>query len=122
VDAIASAEARGFVFASPVALALDRPLILLRKPGKLPYQTHAYAYQLEYGTAELHMHVDAVKPGMRVLMIDDLLATGGTVKAGCQLVEQAGGVVVGCAFLIELLFLNGRQNLAPLEVFSLIQY
>jgi adenine phosphoribosyltransferase len=122
IDGIASAEARGFVFAAPVALALDRPLILLRKPGKLPYQTHSHSYELEYGTAELHMHIDAVRPGMRVLMLDDLLATGGTVKAGCRLVEDAGGVIAGCAFLIELLFLHGRTKLAPVEVFSLIQY
>jgi adenine phosphoribosyltransferase len=122
IEAVAAAEARGFLFAAPVALALNLPMILLRKPGKLPYQTVAYAYELEYGTAELHMHVDAVKPGMRVLMIDDLLATGGTARAGCQLVERAGGVVAGCAFLVELRFLHGREKLAPLEVFSLIEY
>jgi adenine phosphoribosyltransferase len=122
IDAVAAAEARGFLFAAPVALALARPLIPLRKPGKLPYRTHAYAYDLEYGTAELHMHIDAVHPGSRVLMVDDLLATGGTMKAGCQLVEKAGGVVVSCAFLVELRFLHGRVRLAPAEVFSLIEY
>ncbi len=122
IDAVAAAEARGFLFAAPVALALQRPLIPLRKPGKLPYRTHAYAYDLEYGSAELQMHIDAVHPGSRVLMLDDLLATGGTMKAGCQLVEKAGGIVVGCAFLVELLFLHGRERLAPAEVFSLIQY
>jgi adenine phosphoribosyltransferase len=122
VDAVAAAEARGFLFAAPVALELKRPLIPLRKPGKLPYRTHAHAYDLEYGSAELQMHIDAVHPGSRVLMLDDLLATGGTMKAGCQLVEKAGGVIVGCAFLVELLFLHGREQLAPAEVFSLIQY
>jgi adenine phosphoribosyltransferase len=122
VDAVAAAEARGFLFAAPVALALQRPLIPLRKPGKLPYRTHAHAYDLEYGSAELHMHIDAIRPGSRVLMLDDLLATGGTMKAGCQLIEMAGGIVVGCAFLVELLFLHGRERLAPAEVFSLIQY
>jgi adenine phosphoribosyltransferase len=122
IDSVAAAEARGFLFASPVALALERPLIPLRKPGKLPYRTHAHAYDLEYGTAELHMHIDAIHPGSRVLMLDDLLATGGTMKAGCQLIEKAGGLIVGCAFLVELLFLHGRERLAPAEVFSLIQY
>jgi adenine phosphoribosyltransferase len=122
VDAIASAEARGFLFAAPVALALDLPLVPLRKPGKLPYETHRHAYELEYGKAELHMHIDAIRAGMRVLIIDDLLATGGTVRAGCQLVEKAGGIIAGCAFLVELLFLHGREKLAPAEVFSLIQY
>jgi adenine phosphoribosyltransferase len=122
VDAVAAAEARGFLFAAPVALALQRPLIPLRKPGKLPYRTHAHSYDLEYGSAELHMHIDAIRPGERVLMLDDLLATGGTMKAGCQLIEKAGGVVVGCAFLVELLFLHGRERLAPAEVFSLVQY
>jgi adenine phosphoribosyltransferase len=122
VDAVAAAEARGFLFAAPVALTLERPLIPLRKPGKLPYRTHAHAYDLEYGSAELHMHIDAVHAGSRVLMVDDLLATGGTMKAGCQLVEKAGGVVVGCAFLVELMFLHGREKLAPAEVFSVIQY
>jgi adenine phosphoribosyltransferase len=122
VDAVAAAEARGFLFAAPLALIMQKPLIPLRKPGKLPYTTHSFAYELEYGTAELHMHTDAVRPGQRVLIVDDLLATGGTVKAGCRLIQDAGGVVVGCAFLIELLFLQGREKLAPAEVFSLIQY
>jgi adenine phosphoribosyltransferase len=122
IDAVAAAEARGFLFAAPVALALERPMVPLRKPGKLPYQTLTLAYQLEYGTAELQMHIDAVHPGSRVLMMDDLLATGGTMQAGCQLIEKAGGVIVGCAFLIELLFLQGRKNLPPVEVFSLLPY
>lgn len=122
IDAVAAAEARGFLFAGPMALALKCALIPMRKPGKLPYSTLSYSYELEYATAELHMHLDAVKPGMRVLMIDDVLATGGTMRAGCQLVEKAGGTVAGCAFLIELGFLDGRQRLAPAEVFSVLRY
>jgi len=122
VDAVAAAEARGFLFAAPLALRLQKPLIPLRKPGKLPYQTHTLAYDLEYGRAELQIHIDAVVNGMRVLLIDDLLATGGTMQAGCSLVEKAGGTVGGCAFLIELAFLKGRQRLAPHEVFSLLRY
>src|SRR6188768_1007724 len=98
IDAIAAAEARGFLFAAPLALALRKPLVPLRKPGKLPYRTYSLKYDLEYGQAELHMHVDGISAGQRVLMIDDVLATGGTMAAGCQLVERAGGVIHGCAF------------------------
>jgi len=122
VDAVAAAEARGFLFAAPLALKLRKPLIPLRKPGKLPYQTHTLAYDLEYGQAELQIHIDAVTSGARVLLIDDLLATGGTMEAGCKLVEKAGGKVVGCAFLIELAFLKGRERLTPHPVFSLLRY
>lgn len=122
IDAIAAAEARGFLFAAPMALELLKPLIPLRKPGKLPYKTHSYKYDLEYGSAELHMHVDGLKPGARVLIVDDVLATGGTMAAACQLIEQSGGSVVGCAFLMELGFLNGRAPLAGRDVFSLITY
>jgi adenine phosphoribosyltransferase len=122
IDVVAAAEARGFLFAAPLALELHKPLIPLRKPGKLPYQTHSLSYALEYGHAELHVHTDALSPGARVLLIDDLLATGGTMQAACQLVEKAGGLVAGCAFLIELRFLEGRKMLAPHEVFSLIEY
>ncbi|MFO0852583.1 MAG: adenine phosphoribosyltransferase [Gemmataceae bacterium] len=122
IDAIAAAEARGFLFAAPLALELRKPLVPLRKPGKLPYRTYSLKYDLEYGQAELHMHVDGISPGARVLMVDDLLATGGTMAAGCKLVEQAGGVVHGCAFLVELGFLDGRAKLAAYDVFSLIGY
>ena len=122
IDAIAAAEARGFLFAAPLALALKVPLVPLRKPGKLPYRTYSLKYELEYGHAELHMHVDGIAPGNRVLMIDDLLATGGTMQAGCKLIEQAGGVVVACAFLVELAFLNGREKLDGYDVFSLVTY
>lgn len=122
VDAIAAAEARGFLFAAPLALRMQKPLIPLRKPGKLPHRTHSLSYDLEYGSAELHVHIDAIKPGDRVLLIDDLLATGGTMQAACQLIQKAGGEVLACAFLVELLFLQGRDKLKPVEIFSLIQY
>ncbi len=122
IDAISAAEARGFLFAAPLALLMKKPLIPLRKPGKLPYQTHALAYDLEYGQAELQVHTDGVVAGARVLIVDDLLATGGTVEAACRLIEKAGGHVAGCAFLIELTFLKGREKLKAHEVFSLIQY
>jgi adenine phosphoribosyltransferase len=122
VDALAAAEARGFLFAAPLALVLKKPLIPLRKPGKLPYRTYSLKYDLEYGSAELQMHVDGVTSGARVLLIDDLLATGGTMQAGCQLIEKAGGSVAGCAFLVELSFLKGREKLNGYEVFSLVRY
>jgi adenine phosphoribosyltransferase len=122
IDAIAAAEARGFLFAAPMALLLKRPLVPLRKPGKLPYRTYSLKYELEYGTAELHVHTDGVGHGQHVLLVDDLLATGGTMQAACQLVEKAGGQVAGCAFLVELNFLQGREKLHPHEVFSLLHY
>lgn len=121
-DAVAAAEARGFLFAAPLALKLDLPLIPLRKPGKLPYATHSHSYDLEYGSAELHVHTDAIQPGMRVLLLDDLLATGGTMQAACRLVEKAGGEVAGCGFCIELGFLHGRRKLAPADIHSLITF
>lgn len=122
IDAIAAAEARGFLFAAPLALALNLPLIPLRKPGKLPHQTISHSYDLEYGSAELHMHIDAVKPGASVLLVDDVLATGGTMQAGCRLVQKAGGKVAACAFLLELGFLGGREKLKGFEAFSLLKY
>jgi adenine phosphoribosyltransferase len=122
IDSVAAAEARGFLFAAPLALRLGKPLIPLRKPGKLPYKTHALKYELEYGSAELHMHIDGLSPGARVLLLDDLLATGGTMQAACSLIEKAGGQVAGCGFVVELTFLKGRDKLQPHEVFSLIQY
>ncbi len=122
IDAIAAAEARGFLFAAPLALKLHKPLVPLRKPGKLPYRTYSLKYDLEYGQAELHMHIDGVERGQRVLLVDDLLATGGTMAAGGQLIEQAGGIVAGCAFLVELGFLQGREKLAPYDVYSVLTY
>ncbi len=122
VDSIAAAEARGFLFAAPMAIELRKPLIPLRKPGKLPYTTHSYKYDLEYGSAELHIHTDAVTPGQHVLLVDDVLATGGTMIAACNLIEAAGGIVVGCAFLVELSFLGGRKLLAGRDCFSLVTF
>ena len=122
LDAIAAAEARGFLFAAPLAYVLHKPLVPLRKPGKLPYRTHNLQYDLEYGQAELQVHVDSIEPGARVLLVDDLLATGGTLAAGCQLVEQAGGQVACCMVLVELVFLSGRDRIRPHEVCSLIRY
>jgi adenine phosphoribosyltransferase len=122
VDAISAAEARGFLFAAPLAMVLQKPLIPLRKPGKLPYLTHALQYDLEYGSAELQVHVDGFAKDARVLVVDDLLATGGTLAAGCRLVEKAGARVAGCAVLVELTFLQGRDKLKPHEVFSLLKF
>lgn len=122
IDAIAAAEARGFLFAAPLALKLGVPLVPLRKPGKLPYRSYCLKYDLEYGSAELQMHIDGVSPGQRVLLVDDVLATGGTMAAGAKLIEQAGGVVAGCAFLVELSFLDGRKKIADYQSFSLLRY
>ena len=122
VDAIAAAEARGFLFAAPMAIQMKKPLIALRKPGKLPGATRSFKYDLEYGSAELHVPEDAIAPGARVLLVDDVLATGGTMAAACKLVEQVGGILAGCAFLMELPFLKGRAPLAGYDVFSLMTY
>ena len=122
IDAVAAAEARGFIFAAPLALELNAAFVPVRKPGKLPYDTHTFEYELEYGTDTLQIHVDGVTPGQRVLLVDDLLATGGTIEACCKLVEKAGAKVMGCAFAIELGFLGGRARIAPHEAFSLIKY
>ncbi|MFZ4644202.1 MAG: adenine phosphoribosyltransferase [Gemmataceae bacterium] len=122
VDSIAAAEARGFLFAAPLALRLRVPLIPLRKPGKLPYMTTSAKYQLEYGVNELHMHVDAVRPGQNVLLVDDLLATGGTMAAAAELITQVGGNVAGYLLAIELSFLNGREKLGNHPVHALLNY
>ncbi len=122
IDAVAAAEARGFLFAAPLAVELHKPLVPLRKPGKLPYRTLSHKYDLEYGSAELHMHEDGVPSGARVLIVDDVLATGGTMAAACKLIEQAGGTVAGCAFLIELSFLAGRDKLVGYDAFSVLTY
>jgi adenine phosphoribosyltransferase len=122
IDAIAAAEARGFLFAAPLALVMRKPLVPLRKPGKLPYRTHRLQYDLEYGSAELQIHIDGLTPGAKVLLIDDLLATGGTLAAACQLIAKAGGTVVSCAVLVELMFLQGRERLRPHDVFSILQF
>jgi adenine phosphoribosyltransferase len=121
-DAVAAAEARGFLFAAPLALELRQPLVPLRKPGKLPYRTYSLKYELEYGSAELHVHTDGIHPGSRVLLVDDVLATGGTMKAAIDLVRQAGGEPLACAFLLELAFLEGRAKLEPVDVFSVLTF
>jgi len=122
IDTIAAAEARGFIFGAPLALKLNAGFVPIRKPGKLPYATVALEYQLEYGTDKLEVHTDAFSKSQRVLVLDDVLATGGTMRACCDLVKQAGAEVVGCAFILELSFLEGRKKLAPLEIFSLLTY
>ena len=119
---ILSAEARGFVFGTALAYRAKKGLVLARKPNKLPRKTISASYALEYGQNALEVHTDAIAHGTRILVVDDLLATGGTARAMCQLVENAGGVVAGVAFLIELRFLEGRQLLAPYEVTSLLVY
>lgn len=122
VELVVAAEARGFIFAAPLALELDVGFVPARKPGKLPRERHSHEYELEYGTDRLEIHLDGIAPGQRALVVDDLLATGGTVSACCRLVERARATVVGCAFVIELLSLRGAQRLAPHPVFSLVQY
>ena len=113
VDAIAGIESRGFLFGMPLALALGVPFLTVRKKGKLPWKTVSYKYDLEYGSAEVEMHVNSVKRGMRVLVHDDLLATGGTAMAAAELVRMQGGQVAGFSFLIELAFLRGAERLTP---------
>ncbi len=122
IDLVVAAEARGFIFAAPLALELDCGFVPIRKPGKLPFDTHAFHYELEYGSDTLEMHIDGVEAGERVLVVDDLLATGGTVDACCQLVEKTGAEVVGCAFLIELTALGGAARVAPRRTDSLLTY
>ena len=122
IQAVCGTEARGFLFGPAVALQLAAGFVPIRKKGKLPCETFRATYALEYGTDTLEMHRDAIRPGTRVLMLDDLLATGGTMKACCDMVEAAGGVVVACAFLVELSFLGGRAKLAPHEVVALVDY
>ena len=122
IDVIGAAEARGFIFAAPLALELGVGFVPFRKPGKLPYAVHAFRYELEYGTDSLEVHQDGFAKGQRVLLIDDLLATGGTMAACCRLVENSGAHVEGCACVIELNGLGGRKLLNPHKVFSLLQY
>jgi len=121
-DLIFGAEARGFIFGGALAYALGAGFIAARKPGKLPRETIEATFELEYGTDSLQVHRDAVPPGARVIVLDDVLATGGTAKAKLELVEQLGGVVAGVVFVIELTFLHGRERLDGYDVHSLIQY
>ena len=122
VDVVAAAEARGFLLAAPLAIELGASLVPVRKRGKLPFRTVSHTYELEYGTDTLEIHVDAISPGARVLVVDDLLATGGTIRACCELAEKVGGTVVGCAFLIELAGLEGAKRIAGYNKVSLITY
>ncbi len=122
IDVICAAEARGFIFAAPLALELQRGFVPIRKPGKLPSDKHSHDYELEYGTDTLEVHTDGVQAGQRVLVVDDLLATGGTVDACCTLIEMSGAEVVCCAFLIELTALGGKQRIAPRPTYSILQY
>jgi adenine phosphoribosyltransferase len=121
-DCVIAAEARGFLLGPALALSLGAGFVLARKPGKLPYETITVEHMLEYGSSQLELHTDAIGPGARVLVHDDLLATGGTAGALCELVEQLGGEVVGCGFLVELAFLKGRERLAPNQAHALLTY
>lgn len=121
-DVIAGAEARGFLFGAPLSYALHKPFVPVRKKGKLPRETVSCEYELEYGTAEIEIHTDAIRPGQKVVLLDDLLATGGTIKAAAELVEQLGGEIVKALFLVELKGLEGRKTLANYEVDSVVQY
>ncbi len=122
VDLVAGIEARGFIFGPALAYRLGAGFVPVRKPKKLPAKTASISYSLEYGTDTLEIHEDAIQPGQRVIIADDLLATGGTASATVKLVEKLGGKVEGTAFAVELTFLNGRSKLAAVDVFSLIQY
>lgn len=121
-DVIAGTESRGFIFGMPVAYNLHKPFVLVRKKGKLPRETVSMEYDLEYGSAVIEMHKDAVQPGQKVVLIDDLIATGGTIEAAAKMVEQLGGEVVKIVFLMELAGLNGREKLAKYDVDSVICY
>ncbi len=122
IDVVVGIEARGFLFGAPLALRLDAPFVPIRKKGKLPHKTVGVTYSLEYGAATVEIHQDGVLPGKRVLIVDDVLATGGTMAAARALVEQVEGHVVALAVLVELEFLNGREKLQGVETFSLMKY
>ena len=121
-DVIAGAESRGFIFGAPLAYTMNKGLVLIRKKGKLPCETVSQEYDLEYGSAVIEMHKDSIKPGQKVVLVDDLMATGGTVEAAIKLVEQLGGEVVKIVFLMELAGLNGRERLKGYDVESVITY
>lgn len=122
VDVVVGVESRGFIFGSPIAYELGVGFVVIRKPGKLPADKYRVDYELEYGTDTLEMHKDAIEPGQRVLIVDDLLATGGTIAAAVDIVRRAGGTIVGCAFVIELAFLNGRSQLEGENIHSMVIY
>ena len=121
-DVIAGTESRGFIFGMPIAYALGKPFVLIRKAGKLPCETVSQEYALEYGTAVIEMHKDSIQPGQKVVLVDDLIATGGTIEAAAQLVEKLGGEVVKIIFLMELAGLGGRKKLAGYDVASVVTY
>ncbi len=122
IDTVVAVESRGFIFGAAVALQLQCGFVPVRKKGKLPYQTDSVTYDLEYGTDTLEIHKDAIRAGSKVLIVDDLLATGGTVKATAELIQKQGGKIAGAAFLIELAFLKGREKLADIPIVRLIEY
>lgn len=122
IDLVAAIEARGLIFGAPLAYELAAGFVPIRKPGKLPAETISASYTLEYGTNTLEMHKDAIEPGQRVLLVDDLVATGGSAKAAAELIERLGGTVVGIVFLIELTELKGVEQLEGYDVFSLIKF
>jgi len=122
IDVVLGIEARGFILGSAIAYKLNKGVILVRKPGKLPYKTHSASYELEYGTDTLEIHQDAIEKGQKVLIVDDVLATGGTVKAVTDLVQKMGGEIVECAFLAELTFLEGRKKLEGTPAYSLLKF
>ncbi len=121
-DVVVGAESRGFIFGAPIAYKLHKPLVLCRKKGKLPCETIEKEYSLEYGTATVEMHKDSIKPGQKVVVVDDLIATGGTIEATCSLIEELGGEVVQLVFLMELAGLKGREKLKKYPVASVITY
>jgi adenine phosphoribosyltransferase len=122
IDIIAGIESRGFIFGTAMAMLMKKGFVPIRKKGKLPAETASQEYELEYGVDQIEVHKDAIKKGDRVLIVDDLLATGGTMKAACQLVEKCGGTVVGCAFVIELTDLHGREKLKGYDLFTLVEF
>jgi adenine phosphoribosyltransferase len=122
IDIVVGAESRGFIFGTLLARALNAGFVPIRKSGKLPFKTHARDYELEYGQDTLEIHADAITPGQRVLLVDDLIATGGTMDASCQLVDTLGGELVGISVLIELLALGGAAKIAPRDVHSVLTY
>ena len=122
IDKVAGIEARGFIFGAAVAYAMNAGFIIIRKPGKLPYQTVKQTYELEYGSDEIEIHEDSIKPGERILLVDDLLATGGTMAAAADLINKIGGDIVGISFVVELTFLHGREKLKGHNIHSIIEY
>jgi adenine phosphoribosyltransferase len=122
INKVVGIEARGFIFGAALAYALNSGFVIVRKPGKLPYKTSKQTYELEYGSDAIEIHEDAIMPGEQILLVDDLLATGGTMAAATKLISRIGGKIVGISFLIELSFLGGREKLQGYDVYSIIQY